>query len=226
MRRRKDSDNSQDQILELTTLLAQSHLQTERLTRENSGCLKVTALIHKSQPDENWPSWVQEGLNVADTWFRNLREDTQGGKGPGSPHVQIGTKTIHAVLNTEVLKKTEHQALRKRLTDWWVSKVTTAGKTENDLAEEIQVFRMEGPPTMQDLNMRIDDSDNDTIDTVPKKNLPFVKITFRLRGQQETLDLTSALRLLHADIRHGSMPRSKATKQLAKLLREIKTTRR
>ena len=183
-------------------------------------------MIHKSQPDENWPSWVQEGLNAADTWFRNLREDTQGGKGPGSPHVQIGTKTIHAILNTEVLKKTEHQALRKRLTDWWVSKVTTAGKTENDLAEEIQVFRMEGPPTMQDLNMRIDDSDDDTIDTMPKKNLPFVKITFRLRGQQETLDLTSALSLLQADIRHGSMSRSKATKQLAKLLKEIRTTRR
>ena len=69
MRRRKGPDNSQDQILELTTLMAQSHLQTERLT----GCLKVTALIHKSQPDENWPSWVQEGLSVADTWFRNLR---------------------------------------------------------------------------------------------------------------------------------------------------------
>ena len=104
--------------------------------------------------------------------------------------------------------------------------MTTAGKTENDLAEEIQVFRVEGPPTMQDLNMRIDDSDNDTVDTVPKKNLPFVKITFRLRGQQETLDLTSALRLLQADIRHGSMPRTKATKQLAKLLKEIKTTKR
>ena len=104
--------------------------------------------------------------------------------------------------------------------------MTTAGKTENDLAEEIQVFRVEGPPRMQDLNMRIDDSDNDTIDTVPKKNLPFVKITFWLRGQQETLDLTSALRLLQADIRHGSMPRSKATKQLAKLLKEIRTTRR
>ena len=104
--------------------------------------------------------------------------------------------------------------------------MTTAGKTENDLAEEIQVFRVEGPPTMQDLNMRIDDSDNDTIDTVPKKNLPFVKITFRLRGQQETLDLTSALRLLRADIRHGPMPRSKATKQLAKRLKEIRTTRR
>ena len=105
-------------------------------------------------------------------------------------------------------------------------RVTPTDKTENDLAEEIQVFRVEGPPTMQDSNMRVDDSDGDTADTVPKKNMPFVKITFRLRAQQETLDLTSALRLLQADIRHGSMPRTKANKQLAKLLKEIKTTRR
>ena len=129
MRRRKGPDSSQDQILELTTLMAQSHLQTERLTRENSGCLKVTALIHKSQPDENWPLWVQEGLTAADTWFRKLREDNQSSKGPGSPHVQIGTKTIHAILNTEVLNKSQHQALRKRLTDWWASRVTPTGKT-------------------------------------------------------------------------------------------------
>ena len=224
MRRRKEPEN--DQILELTTLMAQSHLQSERMTRENSGCLKVTALIHKNQQDESWPSWVQEGLNAADTWFRNLRGDMQEGKGPGSPHVQIGTKTIHAILNTEVLKKTENQALRTRLTEWWVSKVTTAGKTENDLAEEIQVFRVEGPPPTQEMNQRIDDSDDDTIDTMPKKNQPFVKVTFRLRGQQETQDLTSALRLLRADIRHGPAPRSKATKQLAKLLKEVRTTRR
>ena len=111
--------------------------------------------------------------------------------------------------------------MRKRLTDWWTSRVTTTGKTENDLAEEIQVF-----PTMQDSSMRIEDSDGDTVDTVPKKNMPFVKITFRLRGQQEMLDLTSALRLLHADIRHGPIPRTKATKQLVKLLKEIQTTRR
>ena len=104
--------------------------------------------------------------------------------------------------------------------------MTTTGKTENDLAEEIQVFRVEGPPTMQDSSMRIEDSDGDTVDTVPKKNMPFVKITFRLRGQQEALDLTSALRLLHADIRHGPIPRTKATKQLVKLLKEIQTTRR
>ena len=226
MRRRKGPDSSQDQILELTTLMAQSHLQTERLTRENSGCLKVTALVHKSQQDENWPLWVQEGLTAADTWFRKLREDNQSSKGPGSPHVQIGTKTIHAILNTEVLKKSEHQDLRKRLTDWWASRVTPTGKTENDLAEEIQVFRVEGPPPTQESTLRIDESDDDTVDTEPKKNMPFVKITFRLRGQQETLDLTSALRLLQADIRYGSMPRTKATKQLVKLLKEIRTTKR
>ena len=218
-RRRKD--NNQDQVLELTALLAQSHLQTERLTRENSGCLKVTAFSQKTQSDEDWPAWVQEGLKATDTWFRNLKEGTQGGKGPGSPHVQTGTKTIHAVLNTEILKKPEHQTLRKRLTDWWTTKVIIAGKTENDLAEEIQVFRVEGPPTIQEASLRFDDSDNDTVDTATKKNMPFVKIVFRLRGEQETLDLTSALRLLKADIRHGSMPRSKATKELAKMLKDI-----
>ena len=40
-----------------------------------------------------------------------------------------------------------------------------AGKTENDLAEEIQVFRVEGPPTIQDASLRFDDSDNDTVDS-------------------------------------------------------------
>ena len=218
---RRRRDNNQDQVLELTALLAQSHLQTERLTRENSGCLKVTALFQKTQSDEDWPAWVQEGLKATDTWFRNLKEGTQGGKGPGSPHVQTGTKTIHAVLNTETLKKPEHQTLRKRLTDWWTTKVMIAGKTENDLAEEIQVFRVEGPPTIQEASMKFDDSDNDTVDTATKKNMPFVKIVFRLRGEQETLDLTSALRLLKADIRHGSMPRSKATKELVKMLKDI-----
>ena len=218
-RRRKDTN--QDQVLALTALLAQSHLQTERLTRENSGCLKVTALFQKSQYDEDWPTWVQEGLKATDTWFRSLKEGTQGSKGPGSPHVLTGTKTIHAILNTEMIKKPEHQSLRTRLTEWWTTKVMVAGKTENDLAEEIQVFRVEGPPTNQETNMRIDDSDNDTVDTVTKKNMPFAKIVFRLRGDQERQDLTSALRLLKAEIRHGPVPRSKATKELVKMLKDI-----
>ena len=187
--------------------MAQSHLQTDRQNRENSGCLKVTTLYFKSQQDTNWPAWVQEGLDAADTWFRKLREgDTQdqGSKGPGSPHVQIGTKTIHAILNT---------------------KVTMPGKTENEVAEEIQVFRVEGPPpTTRDTAMKFEKSDDD-MEEEPKRT-PFVKITYRLNSEQARTDLTSALRLLRADIRFGTAPRTKATKQLAKLLKEIKTMRR
>ena len=116
-RRRRGPGSSQDQMLELTTLMAQSHLQADRQNRENSGCLKTTALYSKSQQDTDWPAWVQEGLDAADTCFRKLREqqgdDTQdqGSKGPGSPHVQVGTKTIHAILQ----KKPEQQELRSRL---------------------------------------------------------------------------------------------------------------
>ena len=222
MRRRKDTN--QDPMVALTTLLAQSHLQTERLTRENAGCLKVTALFHKSQSDDDWPNWVQEGLKATDAWFRSLKEGTQGNKGPGSPHVLVGTRTIHAILNTETIKKLEHQNLRTRLTQWWTTKVVVEGKTENDMAEEIQVFRMEGPPTNLEQNMRIDDSDNDTVDTATKKYTPFAKIIFRLKGDQERQDLTSAIRLLGAEVRHGAAPRSKATKELVKMLKE--TTRR
>ena len=196
--------------------------------RENSGCLKTTALYSKSQQDTDWPAWVQEGLDAADTWFRKLREnDTQdqGSKGPGSPHVQIGTKTIHAILNTEVLKKSEQQELRSRLMNWWTTKVTMPGKTENEVAEEIQVFRVEGPPpTTRDTAMKIEESDDD-MEEEPKKT-PFVKITFRLNSEQARTDLTSALRLLRADIRFGTAPRTNATKQLVKLLKEIKTVRR
>ena len=144
-----------------------------------------------------------------------------GGQRSGLPSCTDWNKDDTCVLNTEILKKPEHQTLRKRLTDWWTTKVKIAGKTENDLAEEIQVFRVEGPPTIQEASLRFDDSDNDTVDTATKKNMPFVKIVFRLRGEQETLDLTSALRLLKADIRHGSMPRSKATKELVKMLKDI-----
>ena len=45
-------------------------------------------------------------------------------------------------------------------------------------------------------------------------------------SEQARTDLTSALRLLRADIRFGTAPRTKATKQLVKLLKEIKTVRR
>ena len=120
-RRRRGPSSSQDQMLELTTLMAQSHLQADRQNRGNAGCLKTTALYSKSQQDTDWPAWVQEGLDAADTWFRKLREqqgdDTQdqSSKGPGSPHVQVGTKTIHAILKTEVQKKPEQQELRSRL---------------------------------------------------------------------------------------------------------------
>ena len=72
--------------------------------------------------------------------------------------------------------------------------------------------------------MKIEESDDDMVED-PKKT-PFVKITFRLNSEQARTDLTSALRLLRADIRFGTAPRTKATKQLAKLLKEIKTMRR
>ena len=109
--------------------------------------------------------------------------------------------------------------------NWWTTKVTTPGKTENDVANEIQVFRVEGPPpTTRDTAMKIEESDDDMVED-PKKT-PFVKITFRLNSEQARTDLTSALRLLRADIRFGTAPRTKATKQLAKMLKEIKTMRR
>ena len=56
-RRRRGPGSSQDQMLELTTLMAQSHLQADRQNRENSGCLKITALYSKSQQDTDWPAW-------------------------------------------------------------------------------------------------------------------------------------------------------------------------
>ena len=189
-RRRKGPGSSQDQMLELTTLMAQSHLQTDRQNRENSGCLKVTSLYFKSQQDTNWPAWVQEGLDAADTWFRKLREqqgdDTRdngrlGSKGPGSPHVQVGTKTILAILNTEVLKKSEQQELRTRLINWWTTKLAMPGKTENEVAEEIQVFRVEGPPpTTRDTALKFEKSDDDMEEE--SKGTPFVKITYRLNS--------------------------------------------
>ena len=66
--------------------------------------------------------------------------------------------------------------------NWWTTKVTTPGKTENEVAEEIQVFRVEGPPpTTRDTAMKFEKSDEDM---------------------------------------------EEATKQLAKMLKEIKTMRR
>ena len=99
---------------------------------------------------------------------------------------------------------------------------STRRRKDNNQDQVLELTaRVEGPPTIQEASLRFDDSDNDTVDTATKKNMPFVKIVFRLRGEQETLDLTSALRLLKADIRHGSMPRSKATKELVKMLKDI-----
>ena len=86
--------------------------------------------------------------------------------------------------------------------NWWTTKVTTPGKTENDVAEEIQVFRVEGPPPT-------------TRDTASDDDMEYgSNMDMEYGSEQARTDLTSALRLLRADIRFGTAPRTKATKQL------------
>ena len=217
----KRRTTNQDHLIPaLTQALASAHMIVERDLRETSACVKTTALIFsESRSEEKWPGWVEGALDELNTWFQKLdgEADTDHPK-PGSPHVQVGVRTISAVLNHPDMKKAEHKTMRDRLLQWWNQSVLVQGKSENDVAEEIQVFRVSGPPP----NKQANDDDMEQ----EGQTRPFVKIVYRLSNPDAMRDFTQALQILHADIRRGPGPRSKPTKEVAKLLKQLKSKKR
>ena len=217
----KKRTTDQDHLIPaLTQALANAHMIVERDLRETSACVKTTALIFSETPhEEKWPKWVEEALDELSVWFQKLdSEAATDRQKPGSPHVQIGARTILAVINHPDIKKVEHKALRDRLLQWWEQSVAVQDKTENEVAEEIQVFRVSGPPPNKQANEDAMEQEGQT--------RPFVKIIYRLSDPGVMRDFTKALQILHADIRRGPGPKSKPTKEVARLLKQIRTKQR
>jgi hypothetical protein len=216
-RRTTDQDHL---IPALTQALASAHMIVERDLRETSACVKTTALIFsENQHEEKWPGWVEEALDELRVWFQKLDDETDTDRQkPGSPHVQIGVRTISAVLNHPDIKKVEHKAMRDRLMQWWNQTVVVQGKTENDVAEEIQVFRVSGPPPNKQAS-------GDAME-LEGQTRPFVKMIYRLGSPEVMRDFTQALQILQADIRRGPGPKSKPTKEVAKLLKQLQSKKR
>ena len=133
----------QEQIIDMISALQIAHISIDRKTRENSGALRTMALI-LADPRGDLPKWVKAGIEENEAWLKEMKE--RPGENIGSPHVRVCLIALHALLTSEEIQQQKFEQPFKALKEWW-KVVTKEGQAkENEVASEIKIFKIRGPP--------------------------------------------------------------------------------
>ena len=132
-----------EQMIDMISALQIAHISNDRETRENSGALRTVALIF-ADPRGDLPKWVKAGIEENEAWLKEMKE--RPGENIGSPHVRVCLITLHALLTSEEIQQQKFEQPLKALKEWW-KVVTKEGQAkENEVASEIKIFKIRGPP--------------------------------------------------------------------------------
>ena len=99
--RKQRAVDKTDLIEDLVIALGEAHLGVDREVRENSACIKTTVLFHKDETG-HFPEWAKIGVEKFGLWLKEV--DDRVGENVGSPHVQVGVKSLLALIDSPQLK--------------------------------------------------------------------------------------------------------------------------
>ena len=209
-RGKKDMD---EQIMDMLATLQIAHITNDRETRENSGALRTVALIHATARGD-FPKWVKDGIEENEEWMKEMRE--RPGENIGSPHVRVCLTTLLALLQSEEAQKFEQS---KGLKEWWKVMTKDGNAKENEVAAEIKIFKIRGPPKKG--NGPIEEEEdmewNSTASTASGKGptkKTYARMEFMMENREAQAAIRNLLEKMGAEIKNGPAPCLQQTRKV------------
>ena len=211
-----------EQLADMISALQIAHISNDRETRENSGALRTVALVF---PDSrgDLPKWIKLGIEENDAWQKELKE--KPGENIGSPHVRMCLITMHALLTSEEIQQQKFEQPLKALKEWW-RMVTKEGQAkENEVASEIKIFKIRGPPKRgsnfeEDEEMDQGSAASTTSGGGPPKKL-YARMEFVMETKDAQITLRKILEQLGAEIKNGPAPCLQPTRKVKEHLKVL-----
>ena len=196
-----------EQLAEMISALQIAHISNDRETRENSGALRTVALVF---PDSrgDLPKWVKLGIEENEAWRKEAAE--RSGDNIGSPHVRVCLSTMHALLTSEEIQQQRFEQPLRALKEWW-KVVTKEGQAkENEVASEIKIFKIRGPPKRgssveEDEEMDLGSAASTASGRGPPKKV-YARMEFVIENKEVQITLRKVLEQLGAEIKNGPAP--------------------
>ena len=217
-RGKKDMD---EQIMDMLATLQIAHITNDRETRENSGALRTVALIHATARGD-FPKWVKDGIEENEEWMKEMRE--RPGENIGSPHVRVCLTTLLALFTSEEAQKFEQPL--KGLKEWWKVMTKDGKAKENEVAAEIKIFKIRGPPKKG--NGSIEDEEemdwNSAASTASGKGptkKTYARMEFMMENREAQVAIRGLLELMGAEIKNGPAPCLQPTRRVKEDLKAL-----
>ena len=209
-----------EHVMEMLAALQMAHISNDRETRENSGALRTVALIHANAKGD-FPKWVKDGIEENEEWMKDMRE--RPGENIGSPHVRVCLTTLLALLQSEEAQKLEQS---KGLKEWWKDMTKDGNAKENEVAAEIKIFKIRGPPKKGNASIEEEeDMDwNSTASTAsgkgPTKKV-YARMEFMMENKQAQAAIRNLLEKMGAEIKNGPAPCLQQTRKVKEDLKVL-----
>ena len=208
-----------EQVMDMLATLQIAHITNDRETRENSGALRTVALIHANAKGE-FPKWVKDGIEKNEEWMRDMRENP--GENIGSPHVRVCLTTLLALLTSEEAQKFEQPL--KGLKEWWKSMTKEGKATENEVAAEIKIFKIRGPPKKGNGSDEEEMEGTSTASTASGRGQAkktYTRMEFMMETREAQVAIRNLLEQMGAEIKNGPAPCLQPTRRVKEDLKAL-----
>ena len=218
----RGKQNIHEQLADMISALQIAHISNDRETRENSGVLRTVALVFADSRGD-LPKWVKQGIEENDAWTKDVAE--RPGENVGSPHVKVCLTMMHALLTSEELQQQKFEQPLRALKDWW-KMVTKEGQAkENEVASEIKIFKIRGPPKRgssveEDEEMDLGSAASTASGRGPPKKV-YARMEFVIENKEVQITLRKVLEQLGAEIKNGPAPCLRPTRKIKEHLKVL-----
>ena len=218
----RGKQNIHEQLADMISALQIAHISNDRETRENLGALRTVDLVF---PDSrgDLPKWVKLGIEENEAWRKEAAE--RSGENIGSPHVRVCLSMMHALLTSEEIQQQKFEQPLRALKEWW-KMVTKEGQAkENEVASEIKIFKIRGPPQRGSSVEEDEEMDQGSAASTasgggPPKQI-YARMEFVMENKEVQITLRKVLEQLGAEIKNGPAPCLQPTRKVKEHLKVL-----
>ncbi len=213
----------EEQVMDMLATLQIAHITNDRETRENSGALRTVALIYANAKGE-LPKWVKEGIEENEEWMKEMKD--RPGENIGSPHVRVCLTALHALITSEEAQQQKFEQYLKVLKEWWKAMTKEGKAKENEVAAEIKIFKIRGPPKKGN-GPPEDDEEMEcasTASTASGKGQTkriYARMEFMMETREAQATIRNLLEQMGAEIKNGPAPCLQPTRRVKEDLKAL-----
>ena len=144
----------------------------------------------------------------------------------GSPHVRVCLVALHALITSEEAQQQKFEQSLKGLKEWW-KVMTKEGKAkENEVAAEIKIFKIRGPPKKGGGSLE-DDEEMERASTAStasgrgQTKKTYARMEFMMETREAQITIRNLLEQMGAEIKNGPAPCLQPTRKVKEDLKAL-----